>query len=326
MTDLRERDAALVLAAQAGEAAAVGVLLDRHRAGMRAVALSLLGSGPDAEDVVQDAALTALRRIGDIRDPEAVGPWLRMIVRNRCRGLLREARRVEPVAEPPLAGHDADLGRALDDHATRTWVWEAIEALSPTLRLPLILRHFSEGVTGYEAIAQVCGVPVGTVRSRLSQARAKLLDALAGTAQSAYSGLRSRTEASWAEARDTLTAAESGRFGALLRGEWSAEVALMSGAARIGGAALLERAMDRDLSAGVRQRPVNVAACRTLAVWEMVIDNPADDPAHCPPSVAWIMHLDGGRVTQLRLHHPRPLRPAAVPAELLGIWPHEERV
>jgi len=55
----------------------LGVLLARHQAGMRAVALSMIGYGPDTDDVVQDAALLALRRIQDVRNPEAVGPWLR---------------------------------------------------------------------------------------------------------------------------------------------------------------------------------------------------------------------------------------------------------
>ncbi|MFD3440332.1 RNA polymerase sigma factor [Streptomyces sp. NPDC058685] len=59
---------------------------------MRAVALGLLGYGPDAEDVVQDAALTALRRIGDVRDPAAVGAWLRAVVRNGARTRLRATR------------------------------------------------------------------------------------------------------------------------------------------------------------------------------------------------------------------------------------------
>lgn len=86
----RIEDAALTLAAQAGDVASLGLLLERHRAGMRAVAVSVLGPGPDVDDVVQDAALTALRRVGDVRDPEAVGPWLRMIVRNHARSLLRE--------------------------------------------------------------------------------------------------------------------------------------------------------------------------------------------------------------------------------------------
>src|ERR1700742_1678266 len=62
------QDAVLTRAAPSGEVAALGVLLERHRAGMRAVALSLLGAGTDVDDVLQDAALTALLRIGDVRD------------------------------------------------------------------------------------------------------------------------------------------------------------------------------------------------------------------------------------------------------------------
>src|SRR5437879_9193444 len=65
--------------AQAGQVAALGALLARHQAGMRATATAILGHGPDAEDAVQEAALIALRRIGDVRDPAAVGPWLRMV-------------------------------------------------------------------------------------------------------------------------------------------------------------------------------------------------------------------------------------------------------
>jgi RNA polymerase sigma-70 factor (ECF subfamily) len=79
--------------------------------------------------------------------------------------------------------------------------------------------------------------------------------------------------------------------------------------------------MDGDLTAGVRQRPVNVAAGRSLTVWEMDLLNPADDPGHCPPSVAWIMSLSGGRVARLRLFHPVPLRTAVLPPELQDTWP-----
>ncbi|MEV4249846.1 sigma factor [Streptosporangium canum] len=71
-------DVRLTLAAQAGDIAALGLLLEQHRAGMRAVALSILGPGPDVDDVMQDAALIALRRIENLRDPQAAGPWLRM--------------------------------------------------------------------------------------------------------------------------------------------------------------------------------------------------------------------------------------------------------
>ncbi|WP_405846028.1 RNA polymerase sigma factor [Streptomyces sp. NBC_01518] len=304
----RIEDAALTLAAQAGDVASLGLLLERHRAGMRAVAVSVLGPGPDVDDVVQDAALTALRRVGDVRDPEAVGAWLRMIVRNAARSLLRGGADFRPLDDLHVPVTESGPERWLEQHALRDWIWEAIEELTPALRLPLVLRHFSVGVTSYEQIAAACGVPVGTVRSRLSQGRAKLALALAATADAPHGDVGRRTRASRIEARETLHAAESGHFGKLLTERWSPEAALVRGNQPVGGRSLLVRGMECDLEAGVRQHLAHAVAGRSLVVWEMDISNPDDDPDHCPPAVAWLMSLDGaGRVHRLRLVHPRPV-------------------
>lgn len=126
----------LVRAAQAGDAGSLGLVLTRHRADMYAVALAVLGHSPDAEDAVQEAALIALRRIGDVRDPDAIGPWLRMVVRNVCRAQLRKMSAV-PMAElPGDAAMDRldgppDPAEVVDRHAQRDWVWSALEDLSP---------------------------------------------------------------------------------------------------------------------------------------------------------------------------------------------------
>ncbi|MFI6274970.1 RNA polymerase sigma factor [Streptomyces sp. NPDC050988] len=305
----RLEDAVLTRAAQAGDITALGLLLERHRAGMRAVALSILGPGPDVDDVLQDAAVTALRRVGDVRDPAAIGPWLRMIVRNAARSLLRGSVAFRPIDDLHVPSTEAGPERRLEHHAMRDWIWEAIEELSPALRLPLVLRHFSTGVTSYERIADACGVPVGTVRSRLNQGRAKLATALTATADAPHGDTGRRTRASRAEARETLAAAESGQFGALLTERWSPEIALLRGNEPVGDRSLLVRGMDGDLDAGVRQRLVHAVASRSLVVWEMDLLAPADDPDHCPPSVAWLMTLDdAGRPHRLRLVHPRPVR------------------
>ncbi|MET9408207.1 sigma-70 family RNA polymerase sigma factor [Streptomyces sp. NPDC002935] len=305
----RIEDAVLTRAAQAGEVAALGLLLERHRAGMRAVALSILGPGPDVDDVIQDAAVTALRRVGDVRDPAAVGAWLRMIVRNTSRSLLRGSVPSLPIDDLRVPSTDAGPEGWLEHHTMRNWIWEALEELSPTLRLPLVLRHFSTGVTSYERIAGACGVPVGTVRSRLNQGRIKLAAALAATADAPHGDTARRTRASRVEARETLAAAESGRFEALLSERWSPGIALLRGNDPVGGRSVLVRGMDGDLEAGVRQRLAHAVAGRSLVLWEMDLLSPADDPDHCPPSVAWLMTLDdAGRPRRLRLLHPRPVQ------------------
>jgi RNA polymerase sigma-70 factor (ECF subfamily) len=270
---------------------------------MRAVALSLLGPGPDGEDAVQDAVLVALRRIGDVRNPEAVGAWLRMIVRNACRTRLRSVTQTCRVEDLALVSSDESPEQTVERHAMRDWLWQAIEELSPVLRMTVLLRHFSSRATSYEEIAAVCGVPVGTVRSRLSQARARLAEAMAATASAAHADAAALAEASRREAQDTLDAAEQGHFAALLAERWAPDVTLFDGRRPVGGRELLVRGMECDLEAGVRQRFVGVVASSDTVIWEMDLVNPAQDPEHCPPAVTWLMSLADSRVSRLRLFH-----------------------
>lgn len=257
-------DGELVHAAQSGDVQALGLLLARHRAPMRAVALSVLGHGPDADDAVQDAALLAVRRIGDARDAAAVGPWLRAVVRNACRTRMRRgtdvpAEQLDALAAPATGGDPAEV---LDRHAVRDWVWRALEELSPSLRLVAMLRYFTE-VTAYDQIAALCAVPVGTVRSRLSQARAKLADALLATADGAHDDAAALTRERHAEAEQLLRAAHRGAFAEALAEAWSPRVeTTWPHGERSNGQDHLVRMMNGDLADGVRYRLNHVVASR----------------------------------------------------------------
>lgn len=293
-------DGELTRAAQAGNVGALGLLLARHEADMRAVALGILGYSPEVDDVVQDAALIALRRIGDVRDPDAIGAWLRMVVRNECRMRFRRAREL-PIGADMLMVDDQSPDRVIEQHAVRDWIWSAIEELSPTLRLPLMLRHFT-GVTSYEQIAVACDVPVGTVRSRLNQAKVKMTEALLATATQAHDDAAKLTAERRREGIETLEFAERGRFAEVVA-LWSPEIELVSGPLR-GGPDFMVRGMAGDLEAGVHQRMHQTVASRDVTIWEMDMINPPDDPFHCPPSVVWLFTLDQGRPQHLRLIHP----------------------
>ncbi|MFD4668813.1 RNA polymerase sigma factor [Lentzea sp. NPDC058450] len=295
-------DEELTRAAQAGDVAALGVLLARHEAGMRAVALSVAGHGPDAEDAVQDAMLVALSRIGDLRDPAAAGAWLRMIVRNGCRARLRSAGVARPVAEVETVTEESPE-RIVELHAMKDWLWHAIGELSPSLRMTVLLRHFSSAST-YEQIATLCGVPVGTVRSRLNQARARLGAALTATAATAHDDAAARAEVSRVEGLETLDAMHRGELGRLMAERWAPDVMLFDGLDPVGGRDFLVRGAACDLEAGVRQRFADAVAGPDITIWEMDIINPVDAPEHCPPAVTWVMTMKDRRVSQLRLFHP----------------------
>ncbi|MDQ0808347.1 RNA polymerase sigma factor (sigma-70 family) [Streptomyces sp. B3I7] len=303
------RDSDLVRAAQAGDAGSLGLLLARHRARMYAIALALLGHSQEAEDAVQEASLIALRRLGDVRDPKAVGPWLGMVVRNVCRAQLRRISAV-PVAE--VSGVVAmdrsdgppDPAEVLDHHSLRDWVWNALEDLSPRLQLVTMLRYFTD-VTSYEEIAALCGTPIGTVRSRLNQARTKLAGALVGSADRAYEDATVRNGWHRRLAEETLGAAHRGQFASALSAWWSPQADVTWPTGKHTDVDYLPTAFDHDLSDGVRHELVNVVAGREVVIWEVVLLNPPEDPFHCPPGIVWVHRLNQGRVSKLRLFHPR---------------------
>lgn len=197
-----------------------------------------------------------------------------------------------------------DPAEILDRHALRDWVWSALEDLSPGLRLVTMLRYFTD-VTSYEDIAALCAVPVGTVRSRLHQARAKLADSLLSSADRVHDDATARTALHRRLAEETMVSAHRGHLPSALSDLWSPKAEVTWPTGKRTGIGYLGTAFDRDLSSGVRHELRNVVASREVVIWEAALLNPPEDPFHCPPSVVWVHFLDQGRVSKLRLYHPR---------------------
>ena len=297
-------DEDLVRAAQSGDAASLGALFIRHQASMQATALALLGPGPDAEDAVQDAALTALRRIDSLRDPSAARPWLVSVVRNTCLMRIRATRPVigVPVDEMPLPSSEPTPEQLLEQRATRDWVWHALSQLSEPLRIVALLRYFSDACT-YEEIAALCGIPIGTVRSRLNQARTKLMTTLTVTATAHHPDIAASQRTQWYEAVETLAAARRGSFGDVLEERWWPDVQTIGPKGERGlGREFLVMAMDADLSHGVHQSLTNVTASDDVRIWESNL-SVSDETYCCAQSVVWFQRLEKGRVRELRLLH-----------------------
>ena len=300
-------DAALVRAAQAGDTAGLGALLERHRSRLHAIAVSVVGHGPAAEDAVQETFLIALRRIGELRDPAAARAWLATILVNVCRGELRRpAARVGPGFEPWDPPGPDTAAQAIDDGALRDWVWTALERLSEPLRLAVMLRYFT-GASSYEAIAELSGVPVGTVRSRLSAAKAKLAEELLETAAAAHD----EADARW---RDAAQLGE-----AYLRLQRDGDVSAFDGVLTRDVAYVMYDRVERrgatryaaelvdDFEDGVRSRVAQVIPGSDVTIVEAWLDSPADQPLHCPPALTQIhFHRDGPTSRIVSHYAPRP--------------------
>jgi RNA polymerase sigma-70 factor, ECF subfamily len=302
-------DAALVRAAHAGDTAGLGALLERHRSRLHAIAVSILGHGPQAEDAVQDTFVIALRRIGELRDPAAARAWLAAILVNVCRGVLRRpSASVEVGVEPWDPPGPDTAAQAIDSGALRDWVWTALERLSEPLRLAVTLRYFT-GASSYEAIAEVCGVPVGTVRSRLSAAKAKLADELLETAAMAHDEAieRWRNAAPLGEAY--LRLERDGDMSAF-DGVLTPDVAyVMYDRIERRGATRYAEALASDFEDGVRSRLGQVIPGSDVTIVELWLASPPEQPLHCPPGVTQIHWHRDGPTSRIVSHYAPP--PAA---------------
>lgn len=140
----------------------------------------LAGNEPDAQDVVQEACLRAFKFFGGFRGGDSRS-WLLRIVRNAFYDSLARQRRAEvetPFDEtlhseaPVYPAPDA----ALLEKADQQLVQQALAALPVEFREVLVMREL-EGLS-YKEIADVAGLPLGTVMSRLARARGQLQQAL----------------------------------------------------------------------------------------------------------------------------------------------------
>jgi RNA polymerase sigma-70 factor (ECF subfamily) len=161
-----------------GDPDAFGVLFDDCARAVYNLAFRLTGNRHEAEEVVSLTFLEAWRLRARVEpEGESLRPWLMGITVNVVRNFSRAARRhqaamarlPEPAAAPDFADELADR---IDDAARLAAVRAAFGRLAPAEQDVIALCVWSE--LDYAAAAQALGIPVGTVRSRLSRARVKL--------------------------------------------------------------------------------------------------------------------------------------------------------
>lgn len=159
-----------VVRARAGDRAAFEDLIGPLVVPGYRLALGLLLAHAEADDAVQDAVLTAWRRVGTIRPGGNVRAWFLAIVTSRCRDIQRRSwwRLVRATAQPTEAAVVHDLALA----ENRADLHRALSGLSAPARAVIAL-HYYVGLT-LEEVAAVVDIPVGTVKSRLHGALRQL--------------------------------------------------------------------------------------------------------------------------------------------------------
>jgi RNA polymerase sigma-70 factor, ECF subfamily len=158
--------------ARAGDEAGYAWLLSRYRSRVVRLAAHVLRRPAEAEDAAQEAFIRAFRNLRAFRGEGRFYTWLYHIVVRVCLDRRRLARWEAEVQIDELSlnvQRDETPGADIIHH--RLLVERLLDQLSPPMRAAMVLREI-EGLE-YTEIAEILGIPVGTVRSRLNAARAK---------------------------------------------------------------------------------------------------------------------------------------------------------
>ncbi len=151
-------------------------LLEAYGSEIGVVAFLILRDRAAAEDVVVETLLTALSHGRDLRDPDALRPWLLRIAANHALSMKRRGARVVQLTLVPEIGGHGGLGGASERAAVR----DAIRNLPPRMRAAIVLRYYAD--LSVEGVAEALDVSPNTIKSQLKTAFDHLRTALADEA------------------------------------------------------------------------------------------------------------------------------------------------
>ena len=193
---VKMREEELLAAFRNGDATAFDGLVELYSPKLFRVAYMLLENRQDAEEVVQDAFIRAYRALDSFRGDSSFETWMHRITLNLARnrfhwnkrrgmGLhvslsapaLNDQDQEGPAPDMDLPDHSMQPDQELETSELESDIAKIINSLPEKFRESLLLRHEQE--MSYDAIAQLTGVPINTVKTRIKRARELLKEGLA---------------------------------------------------------------------------------------------------------------------------------------------------
>lgn len=293
-----------IKAAKAGDSSAWSMLYSQHKPWLYATALRICGNDPVAKDAVQDTFIQAFLKLSQLKDLTAFAGWLKTILvrncyRNKQQKIVCD---ISSVGFDPGDYWEDEINKQLDLYAGQSQLYDALGNLSDSLQSVLLLRYFSSWQS-YEQIAKILCVPVGTVRSRLNQAKQKMAErwlqnndddkALneAREWDSIYHGY-------FENMYNSLSCRE--RF--INHIDKNLQLIFTSGKTDY-GTEPLKRMIEEDITYGIRLSNIQVMSSGAISIVEMQNINPAEHPDHCPESGVIVLYRNKNKVVKLNLHN-----------------------
>ena len=162
-------EAELLTRVVSGDREAFDAVMRNHQDRVFSVCFRILGDRERALDATQDTFLTVFRKAGQFQGRSAVGTWIYRIAVNTCYDQLRRAQRRPSEALPDVDPADPAAEEAMESAALRPEIEVALAQLPPDFRNAVVLSDL-EGMSLPE-VAEILGVPIGTVKSRVFRGR-----------------------------------------------------------------------------------------------------------------------------------------------------------
>jgi RNA polymerase sigma factor (sigma-70 family) len=284
----------------------IDILFQKFNPFVKALALNLCGNTAEAEDAVQDAWITVFTHSHQLRQVDSFLPWLKRIVINSCHQLTRKGKRTVFVEELPENDKmiEDSVELKFEKNAERDTLYGILAVLPLHLRETVMLRYLT-GYNSYDQIAEITGVPLGTVRSRLSDSKKKLSKLWNRSDDFDSSAFEQNQYWNSYYSEICPGAYHDKNLLANLYDHLAADLKLVftSGKKAV-GSGVFKLGMEDDFAHGSSIKTVDF--CSTsgdLSVLKVTFSNDPDFPTHCPSNSYMTFLRNKNELSQVRLYH-----------------------
>ncbi|QHT68772.1 sigma-70 family RNA polymerase sigma factor [Rhodocytophaga rosea] len=295
----------LVQEARAGHEIAWNTLYRKFYPGLYSIALRMYGDIPSARDAVQETFVIAYLKLPQLKEEATFAGWLKKILIHYIyRDLKRKQKSTSLDALPPKndGWWEDELNSKLDLLSTQSRLYSALAHLPEVLQSTMLLRYFS-AFHAYEQIASILGVPVGTIRSRLNQAKLKLTTQW--HSQPEVSMHIFQESELWNEFYSTtysgLHQHEDYKNEFINHLQKDVQI-ILSGQEMLAGNCFFDRKVSEDKQVGSWLKTSNVTSCGDISILEADHFNSPEHPFHCPSQSVAVLYRNKNKVSKMYLY------------------------
>ena len=290
--------------ALSGDVTCFNNILTFYHAQLFAYALKICRYSDIAEDALQDAYINTFIHIREVREPENLFSWMLTIVKRSCWQQLNIEKKGIPFSAALVDSKmiDNSLEKRIENNDINEFLWERIGKLSEPLRMVVILRYFSV-FNDYEYISKILGIPVGTVRSRLNEAKKQLKKIWDSNLSDMPNNIRREAEY-W---NDFYSSVINVQYDLQVRERFfdhlipELTIQYSNGELKQ-GRKLIEKEFDDDLTYGTAYKLSSVFNLKDIGIAQGENINSVEYPDRCPPKTTMIFYRKGSKSHHINFH------------------------